>query len=283
MPSINAHLISDDFPCTWGTFKTTCTLIRSLPPGTQAATRDIAEAYRIIPLHEDQWPGVVVRISNHPELFALNTSNSFGCATAGGLFGLFGDALADILRASGIGPILKWVDDFLFFRIPVAHLPAYNRAREVDHNIIVNNRGRVRSGGRWWFRGRTSEETGTEQFAEDCSFPVKHLNVYRERGVTYPYDFIEINSVTDPLGIPWESSKDVPFSSVITFAGFEWDLDAKGYPSPIPRKRSIWAPSRNGVRSSRTHSRIPESYTVSFCIPATSYHRGAHTLPTSKS
>ena len=37
-PSINAQLKSDDFPCTWGTFKTTCTLIRNLPPGAQAAT-----------------------------------------------------------------------------------------------------------------------------------------------------------------------------------------------------------------------------------------------------
>ena len=56
-PSINTQLNSDDFPCTWGTFRTTCTLVRNLPPGAQAATRDIAEAYRIIPLHEDQWPG----------------------------------------------------------------------------------------------------------------------------------------------------------------------------------------------------------------------------------
>jgi hypothetical protein len=116
--SINAHLNLDDFLCTWGTFRTVCTLIRDLPQGTQDAVRDIAEAYRIIPLREDQWAGVVVRISNHPELFALNTCNSFGCATAGGLFGVFGDALADLLRAKGIGPIIKWVDDFIFFRIP---------------------------------------------------------------------------------------------------------------------------------------------------------------------
>ena len=59
-PSINSSLNSDDFPCTWGTFRTVATLIRNLPQGSQAATRDIAEAYRIIPLHENQWPGVVV-------------------------------------------------------------------------------------------------------------------------------------------------------------------------------------------------------------------------------
>ena len=97
VPSINSHLNSNDFPCTWGTFHTVCTLIRHLPKGSQAATRDISEAYRIIPLHESQWLRVVVRITNSPAKFALNTSNSFGGVTAGGLFGLFGDALADLL------------------------------------------------------------------------------------------------------------------------------------------------------------------------------------------
>ena len=44
-PSINARLNSNDFPCTWGTFQTVCTLIRNLPHNSQAAVRDIAEAY----------------------------------------------------------------------------------------------------------------------------------------------------------------------------------------------------------------------------------------------
>lgn len=37
-PSINASVNSNDFPCTWGTFKTVWTIICSLPPGSQAAT-----------------------------------------------------------------------------------------------------------------------------------------------------------------------------------------------------------------------------------------------------
>ena len=236
IPSINARLNSDDFPCTWGTFKTTCTLIRSLPPGAEAATRDIAEAYRIIPLHEDQWPGVVVRISNQPDLFAVNTSNSFGCATAGGLFGMFGDALADLLRANGIGPLLKWVDDFLFIRVPTASLPEYNKTRAANRDIITKNGGKMKSRGRLWFKGRASDETGIEQFAEDCKFPLKSLSVYSKAGTTYPYDFKEISAVTDPLGIPWESSKDVPFSPVILFAGFEWNLGTKKVALPDPKK-----------------------------------------------
>ena len=131
-PSINTHLNSDDFLCTWGTFHMIGMLIRNLPEGSQVAVRDIAEAYRIIPLHESQWLGIVIKISNHPEQFALNTCNSFRCATAGGLFGLFGDVLANVLCVNGIGPILKWADDFIFFRIPQDTIPAYNNIREVN-------------------------------------------------------------------------------------------------------------------------------------------------------
>ena len=226
-PSINSQLNSDDFPCTWGTFRTVCTLILNLPKGSQAATRDIAEAYRIIPLHESQWPGVVVRISNSPAQYALNTSNCFGRATAGGLFGLFGDALADLLRARGIGPILKWVDDFIFFRIPVDSIPTYNTTRRNIHQLIQQNGGTQQSKGRLWYKGKSLADVGPEHFAEDLTFPILHLRSYHDNNLTFPYGFKEINEVTDPLGVPWEMSKDTPFSSRVVFAGLSWDIEQK--------------------------------------------------------
>ena len=249
-PSINAYLNSDDFPCTWGTFKTTCMLIRSLPPRSQAATRDIAEVYRIIPLHENQWPGVVVRVSNSAETFALNTSNSFGCTTAGGLFGLFGDALADLLRAKGIGPIVKWVDDFLFIRIPSQEIPKYNLQRHSNRKIIEHNGGHIQSGGRIWYKGTTLTEVGAEQFAEDLAFPLQHIET---RATAFPYDFKEIDQVTNPLGIPWERSKDVAFSTKIIFVGFEWDLESKTVSLPeAKRGKYLTAIEEWGQKSSYT-------------------------------
>ena len=251
--SINASLNSDDFPCTWGTFRTMCSLIRNLPQGSQAATRDVAEAYRIIPLHENQWPGVVVRISNNPEMFALNTSNSFGGATAGGLFGLFGDALADILRARGIGPILKWVDDFFFVRIPKGHIREYNEERETNRRIVANNGGSLQTGGRLWYKGKTLAEVGAEHFAEDLTFPLKYISDREERGTVYPYGFEEIDEITVPLGIPWETSKDIPFSSIVTFAGFAWDLDKKRVSLPdTKRKKYVLAIQEWRLRPTHT-------------------------------
>ena len=225
--SINSHLNSDDFPCTWGTFRTVCTLIRNLPSGSQAAVRDIAEAYRIIPLHESQWAGVVVRISNNPERFALNTSNCFGCTTAGGLFGMFSDALADLLRARGIGPILKWVDDFIFIRIPQDKIQKYNETRDRNREIVTSNGGRLQTGGRIWYKGKSLPDVGAEHFAEDLSFPIRQIHTSCSNNTAYPYDMGEIDAVTAPLGIPWEASKDIPFNQIVPFIGLTWDLENK--------------------------------------------------------
>ena len=103
-------------------------LTQSLPPGSMGACRDVAEAYRIIPLAQDQWLGTVVRLDDdrNPKPFALNTCTCFGKKSSGGLFGLFRDALLDIMRAAGIGPSLKWVDDFMFFSIRQKFLGEYN-------------------------------------------------------------------------------------------------------------------------------------------------------------
>ena len=212
------------------------TLISKLPAGAQAAVRDISEAYRIIPLHESQWAGVVVRISNKPDRFTLNMCNSFGYTTAGGLFGFFGDALTDLLRAKGIGPVLKWVDDFIFFRIPQQHISAYNHEQESDQKAILENGGEVKSGGRLWYKGKLSVKGTAEHFAKDLSFPILNLRDHLNNGVTCPYDFDEINATTKPLGIPWEASKDIPFDYIVPFIGFTWDLAEKRVSLPEAKK-----------------------------------------------
>jgi hypothetical protein len=53
-PSINSQINAAKFPTTWGTFSTISMLVSRLLPGSQAATRDVAKAYRTIPLHPSQ-------------------------------------------------------------------------------------------------------------------------------------------------------------------------------------------------------------------------------------
>ena len=127
-PSINSFLNSDDFPTTWGTFSIISLLIHQLPPHSQMATRDVAEAYRTIPLHYSQWPGTVVRTAS--DSYCVDTVASFGFAPSAGVYGKVADAGADLFRYKGIGPLAKWVDDHAFFRIRREFLEGYNQQRQ---------------------------------------------------------------------------------------------------------------------------------------------------------
>lgn len=81
----------------------------------------MAEAYRTIPLVPLQWAGVVVRLD--AGAFAVDSSASFGVGSHAGVYGNLADAGADIMRAKGIGPLAKWVDDNVFLQILREHLP----------------------------------------------------------------------------------------------------------------------------------------------------------------
>ena len=126
-PSINHAIDTALFPCTWGKFSTIYLLISHLPPGSQAATQDVAEAYHTIPLHPSQWPAAVVQISDLQA--CIDTCVTFGASPSCSAYGRLAGVGVEILRANGIGPLDKWVDDHIFFRIPRTHLHNYNTAR----------------------------------------------------------------------------------------------------------------------------------------------------------
>ena len=229
--SINAQVDSHLFPCAWGTFLTACALIASLPPGTQGATRDVAEAYRTIPLHPSQWPSLVVRIDEDPPTFAVDTTLCFGYGPSAGVYGELRDAGLDIMRAQGIGPIIAWVDDHLFFRLPRTSIEVYNSWRAWTADIIAQNGGRTHERCRIWFKGQELADGTHEEFAEDCSRPLRVFPPWQSTtdldDTQYAYDFRDIDSISHPLGIPWEKSKDTPFSHKPVYLGFEWDLQRK--------------------------------------------------------
>jgi len=81
VPSINAPINTLQFPCIWGTFATISALIASLPPGTEAVVRDVAEAYRTIPIRQEQWPGLIVRLDGE-DCFTVDTCCCFGLASS---------------------------------------------------------------------------------------------------------------------------------------------------------------------------------------------------------
>ena len=76
----------------WGTFSTVALLITHLPPGSQASVRDVAEAYRTIPVLPSQWPGLVIRLEAQDQY----VYNNFGFISGSGAYGRLADAGADI-------------------------------------------------------------------------------------------------------------------------------------------------------------------------------------------
>lgn len=225
-PSINSFINSNNFPTTWGTFSLVSLLIRRLPKNAQAATRDVAEAYRTIPLHSSQWPAAVVRLDN--DEFAIDTSTSFGVAPSAGIYGEVHNAAMNIMRSQGIGPISAWVDDHIFFRMRRQDLGHYNSLQKEWHRDIMA-RGRQQSGGRLWFGGRIFPDGTVDEFDEDCRFPFQDLSNQPARSLEdqrYSYNFADIDEVSKRLGIPWETTKDAPFGHQITHIGFEWDISA---------------------------------------------------------
>ncbi|KAL4243605.1 hypothetical protein ABKN59_011879 [Abortiporus biennis] len=222
--SINSFLNSDDFLCTWGTFVAFSLLVWGLPPGLQGAVRDVAEAYRNVPLHPSQWPGMVVRLSNTSDLYALDPQACFGVSPNTGLYGHIADAGVDIMRLRGIGPVSKWVDDHTFIRILKKHLESYNEYCHKCRARIIKSGGKHQTGRRIWYGGNTLENQVIEEFDEDMEFDLKALSLEESK---YTYNIETIDEISRELGIPWEVSKDQLWSSIIKFTGFLWDLENK--------------------------------------------------------
>uniref|UniRef100_A0A5K1JVG0 CHIP6 n=1 Tax=Ganoderma boninense TaxID=34458 RepID=A0A5K1JVG0_9APHY len=196
-----------------------------LPPGSPGAIRDISEAFRFIPLHPSQWPGVVVRTGD--DEFDVDVCAMFGGRSCVGIYGSVADAGADIMRAHGIGPLIKWVDDHLFLRVLREHIPELNRKRADASARIKAVGGQHHRGGRLWYAGGLLPDGQAEEFVEDFQFAVRDLSANSSRppaDTQYSYAFQDVDSVSQRLGPLWEQEKDQPFSTTPEFTGLTWDL-----------------------------------------------------------
>ena len=162
IPSINSLVDPDDFPSPYSTFSIVALVISALPPGSQGAVHDVTKAYRTIPLHPSQWHALVVPC--------------FGFGPSGGIYGNLGSASADIMHFAGVGPILRWVDDHLFLKIPKSKLTDYNQHQENVANRIISFGGFITRGGHSWFAGAPLPCGSIEEFDEDYTFSLQDLS-----------------------------------------------------------------------------------------------------------
>ena len=252
--SINSAMDASEFPCTWGTFFAVSLLCAMLPPGSQAAVRDISEAFRSIPLHDSQWPGVVVRTGE--DCFDVDVCAMFGGRTCVGVYGTVADAAADIMRAHGLGPLIKWVDDHLFYRILRIHLVEFNRKRDAARKRILQAGGRRSSGGRLWYAGSTLPDDRVEEFVEDFAFALvdhSHSSPRSADCARFTYSFADIDAISKRLGLLWTLDKDQWWCTAPTFTGCVWDLIA-WLVSLAPEKVAKYLEAIKTFRAQPTHT-----------------------------
>jgi hypothetical protein len=140
------------------------------------------------------------------------------------------DAGAEILRSRSIGPLDKWVDDHVFFRIKSTHLSSYNNQHASWACQISNSGGLKQSGSRLWYPITNAPGDSFEEFNENCTFPLRNLSrvsTRSEHDTSFTYAISDIDDVSDQLGIPWKRSKDQQFSSSTIYIGFKCDLDER--------------------------------------------------------
>ncbi|KAF8875635.1 hypothetical protein BD779DRAFT_1381919, partial [Infundibulicybe gibba] len=68
----------------------------------------------------------------------LDSCFSFGGASTPGIFGRLGDAIVDIYRFRGVDDVIKWVDDFVFFRYPSQSGPQSSPSFSYDESLITS-------------------------------------------------------------------------------------------------------------------------------------------------
>ena len=169
---VNSAVDTEAFPCLWGMFGAVCNIIDSLLLGSEAAVQDVAEAYCMVPLVASHWPAVVVRLLFSEDSFAIDTCLCFGLASSAGVHRIMGDAGVDLMRARGIGQLVKWVDDHLFFRLDREHVDTYNVFHHRQSKTIVDQGGQAQQGARLWFPRETSPNDRQEEWVEDLCFPL---------------------------------------------------------------------------------------------------------------
>lgn len=118
--SVNEQIDIDEFRCDWGTFNDVRAIVLDAPPFTEAATLDVDAAFRCCPITPSQQCNFVVHWNDS---FYIDHNAPFGATSSGGIFGRIADAKTAILTQVKIGPSKNWVDDFVFFRLPISSDP----------------------------------------------------------------------------------------------------------------------------------------------------------------
>jgi hypothetical protein len=113
LPSINSEIDSSLFQCDWSSFADCYVAVLDAAPDTEVAVFDVKSAHRRMPIRPQDRNHVCVAWKGRVH---MDHCCCFGCASSSGIFGRCADAVKAIFTSHGVGPVLKWADDFTFWR-----------------------------------------------------------------------------------------------------------------------------------------------------------------------
>ena len=103
----------------------------------------------------------------------------------------------------------------------------------------MQNGGRHQIGSRFWYQGEVMLDGSPAEFDENAAHPIKDFSQAPGRSpfdARFTYCDVDIDEISQRLGIPWEPSKTVPFSFVVPYLGFEWNLSERTVAIPERKK-----------------------------------------------
>lgn len=137
-----------------------------------------------------------------------------------------------------MGPLLKWVDDFLFTHIPCGSIPAYNLHRAKWATVVAHfERQQTRSC--IFFRRDEFPNGCLQESSEDFVLPIRDLSAPTPRTPiesSFAYGDQDLDDLSLALAIPWKDAKSSPFAETVVYLGFEWDITKKRVSLPHQKK-----------------------------------------------
>ena len=103
----------------------------------------------------------------------------------------------------------------------------------------MSNGGQIHEGSRIWYKGDTMPDGCPEEFDEDMATPLcdfSHTSAHSPDNAIFTYADQDIDLLSDELGIPWETSKTIPFGPIVSYLGFLWNLDTRSVAIPAEKK-----------------------------------------------
>ncbi|XP_056419586.1 uncharacterized protein LOC130361049 [Hyla sarda] len=116
IPSINSLIPSEEFSMHYSSIDQAIQVILALGPGTWMAKADITDAFKLLPLHRDQWQWFGLKWQG---AYYFASKLTFGCKSSPWLFDQLAQALHWLLvNVSGCSQVIHYLDDFLLLSRP---------------------------------------------------------------------------------------------------------------------------------------------------------------------